>query len=112
MAPHTIMCPKDASYHGIFLSSNRRAGGNLIFGRTFALIQHLFELVLGIALKSHKLESESIALRPPDNGKGDDDRRSSTGRLHMETHTRSDRVLDVALDLTSGKRKIHHGPMA
>ena len=103
---------EDASYHGIFLSGNRRAGGNLIFSRAFMLIQHIFELFLRIALKSNELEPESITLIPPNHGEGDDDRRPSTRRLHMETDTGPDWELDVALDLTSGKREILHGPMA
>jgi hypothetical protein len=111
MVTHALTFREDASYHGIFLSGNRRAEGNLIFGRAFTLIQHIFKLFLRIALKSHELESESIALIPPNHSEGDDDRRPSSGRLHMETQTRSDRVPDVALDLTSGKREIHHGPM-
>lgn len=76
------------------------------------LIQHIFKLFLGITVESHELEPESIASLPPDDGKGDDDRRPGTGRLYMKTHPCLDGQLDVALDLPSGKREIPQGPMA
>lgn len=78
----------------------------------FTLIQHILELVLGLSLKSNKLDSESITLLPSDDGKSNDDRRPSTWRLHLKTHTRLDGELDMALNLTSGECQVPHNPMA
>ncbi len=61
-----------ASYHGNFSSGNRTAGRNRTSGRGFLLVQHVLELLLGIALESYELESVSIPLLPTDNGKGND----------------------------------------
>lgn len=76
------------------------------------LIEHILELVLGLPLKSNKLKSKSITASPSDNGDRDDDRRPSTRRLHMETHTRSDGKLDMAVNLSSSECQVHHNSMA
>jgi len=84
----------------------------LTFGRAFTLIQHIPELFLGSTLKSNELESKSITILPTDDGKGDDNRRSSLRSLYTETQTGSDGELDMALDFTSGNREIGHRSMA
>lgn len=76
------------------------------------LVQHILELVLGRPLKSNKLDSESITLLPSDDGKSDDDRRPSTWRLYVKRHARSDRKLDLTVNLTAGKCQVPHHPMA
>jgi hypothetical protein len=51
-----------------FLERQPRGGRELIFGRTFTLIQHIRELFLGSTLKSNELKPKSITILPSDDG--------------------------------------------
>lgn len=101
---------KTASYHGNFFDGNRMAGIELVY--RVSLIQHVLELFLRLAFKSNELEPKSITMLPTDDGEANDDRGPSARRMHMETHMRPDRDLDMALNLTSGECQIPHRPMA
>jgi hypothetical protein len=48
---------------------------------TAVRIQHVFELLLRIALESNKLESKSILFLPTDDGKSNGDGRPGTGGI-------------------------------
>ena len=76
------------------------------------LVQHIFELFFGSALKSNELDPELIALLPTADGKGNDDQRPSTGRLYLEAQMGSDGKLDMTFDFTSGNREIGYPSMA
>lgn len=76
------------------------------------LVQHVLELLLGMAFESNELEPEPVTPLPSDNGERDDDRRSRTGRFYFETKMRADGEVDVALNFTAGNRKIHHRAMS
>ena len=66
-----------------------------------SLIQHIFQLLLGIALKSNELDAVPIVPVPPNDGERDDDRRPGTGRLHLQTKMGADRKRHLAHDLTA-----------
>jgi hypothetical protein len=76
------------------------------------LVQHIFELLFGIAVKSDELEPEAIISFPSDDGQSNDDQRPSTGRLDLEAQMGSDGKLDMAFDFASSKCQVHHFAMA
>ena len=63
------MC--EVSYHGNFSSGNHGVGQEPP-SAGFLLVQHVLELLLGIAFESHKFETESLPFFPPDDRKGND----------------------------------------
>jgi hypothetical protein len=48
-------------------------GESLVGGRSIALVEHLLELLFGVAVESNELEPESITLFPSNDGEGDHD---------------------------------------
>jgi hypothetical protein len=83
----------------------------LVGGRSIALIEHLLELLFGIAVESNELEPEPITLFPSDDGKGDHDQWPRAGRLHVETEPCPDGKLDMTFYLAAGNRQIHQHAM-
>lgn len=73
----------------IFREATERPRMELICGSAVMLVQHIFELLFGIAVKSDELEPEAIISFPSDDGQRDHDRRPGTGRLYMETQMRA-----------------------
>lgn len=76
------------------------------------LVQHILQLPLGIAFKSHELEPEPVPLLPAHHSEGNDDRRPGAGRFHFETKMRADGKVDVALNFTAGDGEIFQHPVS
>lgn len=84
-----------------FSEATERAGLNGPARDPSSLIQHVFQLLFGIALKPNELDAVPIVPLPPNDGEGDDDRRPGTGRLHLQMKMGSDRNRRLAHDLTA-----------
>jgi len=84
-----------------FNRATEQAGLNRPARDPSSLIQHVFQLLLGIALKSNELDAVPIISLPPNDGERDDDRRSGTGRLHLQMKMGADRNRRLAHDLTA-----------
>lgn len=70
------------------------------------LVQHIFELPLGIAFKPDELEPEPVTLLPADDRERNDDRRTRSGRLDFEAEMRADGKVDMALNFTAGDGEV------
>lgn len=86
----------------IFGEATERIGRDYSVGGSVPLIQHVLELSLGITLKSNELDPEPITLFPSDDGEGYDNRRPRSGRFKLETKTRADGKVDMAINLPTG----------
>lgn len=84
-----------------FSGATERAGLNGPARDPSSLIQHILQLLLGIALKSNELDAAPIVPLPPNDGERDDDRRPGTGRLHLQMKMGADRKRRLAHDLTA-----------
>lgn len=84
-----------------FSGATERAGVNRPARDPLSLIQHVFQLLFCIALKSNELDAVPILPLPPNDSERDDDRRPGTGRLHLQMKMGADRNRRLAHDLTT-----------
>lgn len=84
-----------------FSGATEQAGLNGPAHDPSSLIQHVFQLLFGIALKSNELDAVPIVTLPPNDGERDDDRRTGAGRLHLQMKMGTDRKRFLAHDLTA-----------
>lgn len=84
-----------------FNGATDRAGVNGPARDPSSLIQHIFQLLLGIALKSNELDAAPIVPLPPNDGERNNDRRPGAGRLHLEMKMGADRKRRLAHNLTA-----------
>lgn len=93
-----------------FSGATERTGLIRTADDSLSLIQHVFQLLFGIALKSNELDAVPIVPVPPNDGERDDDRRPGTGRLHLQMKMGADRNRHLAHDLTACDREISEYP--
>ena len=84
-----------------FSGATERTGLNGPARDPSSLIQHVFQLLFGIALKSNELDAAPIVPLPPNDGERDNDRRPGTGRLHLQMKMGADRNRRLARNLTA-----------
>ena len=84
-----------------FSGATERAGVNGPARDPLSLIQHVFQLLFGIALKSNELDAVPIVPLPPNDGERDNDRRPGTGRLHLQMKMGADRNRRLTHNLTA-----------
>jgi hypothetical protein len=84
-----------------FSRATERAGLNGPTHDPSSLIQHVFQLLFGIALKSNELDAAPIVPLPPNDGERDNDRRPGTGRLHLQMKMGADRNRRLTHNLTA-----------